>query len=63
MDTPIKQIINRAESQAGLGYVACHSIVSVDSTMGQGGFTMEYPTLSIWPRANSPSCGSCTTSS
>jgi len=54
MDTPIKQIINRAESQAGLGCVACHSIVSVDSTMGQGGFTMEYPTLSDLAASEQP---------
>jgi Flp pilus assembly protein TadD len=54
MDTPIKKIINRAESQAGLGCVACHSIVSVDSTMGQGGFTMEYPTLSDLAASEQP---------
>ncbi|HXH07270.1 MAG TPA: tetratricopeptide repeat protein, partial [Vicinamibacterales bacterium] len=46
MDTPIKEIIDRPESQAGLGCTACHAIVAVDSTMGQGGFTLEYPTLS-----------------
>jgi tetratricopeptide (TPR) repeat protein len=54
MDTPIRKILNRPESQAGLGCVACHAIVSVDSTMGQGGFTMEYPTLSDLAASEQP---------
>ena len=45
MDTPIKQIVNRPEAQAGLGCMMCHSIVKVKSTMGQGDFLLEYPTL------------------
>ncbi len=45
MDTPIKQIVNRPESQAGLGCMMCHSIVKVKSTMGQGDFRLEYPKL------------------
>ena len=45
MDTPIKQIVNRPEAQAGLGCVMCHSIARVKSTMGQGDFTLEYPLL------------------
>jgi tetratricopeptide (TPR) repeat protein len=45
MDTPIKQIVHRPESQAGLGCMMCHSIASVKSTMGQGDFYLEYPTL------------------
>ncbi len=45
MDTPIKQIVNRPESQAGLGCVMCHSIAKVKSTMGQGDFVLEYPEL------------------
>jgi cytochrome c-type biogenesis protein CcmH/NrfG len=54
MDTPIKEIIHRPESQAGLGCVACHAITEVDSTMGQGGFTMEYPTLSDLAASEQP---------
>jgi Flp pilus assembly protein TadD len=46
MDRPIREVLHTPEAQAGLGCVACHSIVEVDSTMGQGGYTMEYPTLS-----------------
>jgi cytochrome c-type biogenesis protein CcmH/NrfG len=45
MDTPIKQIVHRPESQAGLGCMMCHSIADVKSTMGQGDFYLEYPTL------------------
>ena len=45
MDTPIKQIVHRAESQAGLGCMMCHSIAAVKSTMGQADFYLEYPKL------------------
>ncbi|MGH9804096.1 MAG: tetratricopeptide repeat protein, partial [Candidatus Acidiferrales bacterium] len=45
MDTPIKEIIDRPESHAGLGCVMCHSIVEVKSSMGQGDFVLEYPLL------------------
>ena len=44
-DRPIKEQIDTPEAQNGLGCVSCHSIVHVDSTMGNGGFTMEYPPL------------------
>ena len=43
MDTPIKQIMDRPETQAGLGCMMCHSIVKVKSTMGQGDFVLDYP--------------------
>ncbi len=45
MDTPIKQIVHRPESQAGLGCMMCHSIAKVKSTMGQADFYLEYPEL------------------
>jgi tetratricopeptide (TPR) repeat protein len=45
MDTPIKKIVHRPESQAGLGCMMCHSIARVKSTMGQGDFYLEYPRL------------------
>ncbi len=45
MDTPIKEIVNRPEAQAGLSCTSCHSIVHVKSTMGQGDFMIEYPPL------------------
>src|SRR5438094_1399634 len=45
MDTPIKQIVHRPESQAGLGCMMCHSIAHVKSTMGQGDVYLENPRL------------------
>jgi Tfp pilus assembly protein PilF len=45
MDTPIKQILDRPETQAGLGCMMCHSIVKVKSTMGQGDFVLDYPEM------------------
>jgi len=44
-DIPIKQQIDDPESHAGLACTSCHSISHVDSTMGNGGFTIEYPPL------------------
>ncbi len=44
-DTPIKQIIDRPEAQAGLSCMMCHSIVEVKSSMGQGDYVIEYPKL------------------
>jgi Flp pilus assembly protein TadD len=44
-DTPIRQIVDTPEAQAGLGCVMCHSVSSVHSTMGQADFTLEYPAL------------------
>jgi tetratricopeptide (TPR) repeat protein len=44
-EKPIKDQIDTAEAQNGLGCMSCHSIVHVDSTMGNGGFTIEYPPL------------------
>jgi Flp pilus assembly protein TadD len=44
-DTPIREIAHTPEAQAGLGCVMCHSVSAVHSTMGQGDFTLEYPTL------------------
>ncbi len=44
-EKPIKDQIDTPEAQNGLGCVSCHSITRVDSTMGNGGFTIEYPPL------------------
>jgi Tfp pilus assembly protein PilF len=54
MDTPIKQIVHRPESQAGLGCMMCHSIANVKSTMGQGDFYLEYPELHELAATKSP---------
>src|SRR5262245_6979168 len=45
MDTPIREQIQTPEAQAGIGCLVCHSIVHVHDTMGQGGFTLEYPEM------------------
>ena len=44
-EKPIKDQIDTAEAQNGLGCVSCHSITHVDGSMGNGGFTIEYPPL------------------
>ncbi len=44
-EKPIKQQIDTPEAHAGLACTSCHAIVHVDSTMGNNGFTIEYPPL------------------
>jgi tetratricopeptide (TPR) repeat protein len=44
-DKPIKTQIDTPEAHAGLACTSCHAIVHVDSTMGNNGFTIEYPPL------------------
>jgi len=44
-DRPIKEQITTPEAQAGLACTSCHSIVHVNSSMGQGDFVVEYPPL------------------
>jgi Tfp pilus assembly protein PilF len=44
-DKPIKDQIDSPEAQNGLGCVSCHSITHVNGSMGNGGFTIEYPPL------------------
>ena len=44
-DKPIKEQIDTPEAHAGLACTSCHAIAHVDSTMGNGGFTIEYPAL------------------
>lgn len=44
-DVPAAKQIDTPEAQAGLGCMSCHSISAVDSTMGNAGFTIEYPAL------------------
>ena len=50
-EKPIKDQIDTPEAQNGLGCVSCHSIIHVDSSMGNGGFTIEYPPLHDLARA------------
>lgn len=44
-EKPMKQQMETPEALTGLGCVSCHSITHVDGSMGNGGFTIEYPPL------------------
>ena len=44
-EKPMKDQIDTPEAQNGLGCVSCHSITHVEGSMGNGGFTIEYPPL------------------
>ena len=44
-ERPVKEQIDTPEARAGLACTSCHAIVHVDSSMGNGGFTIEYPPL------------------
>ncbi len=53
-DRPIKEQVDTPEAQNGLGCMSCHSIVHVNSTMGNGGFTVEYPPLHELASSHNP---------
>jgi tetratricopeptide (TPR) repeat protein len=44
-ERPIKEQIDTPEARAGLACTSCHAITHVQGSMGQGGFTIEYPPL------------------
>ena len=44
-ERPIKEQLDTPEAHAGLACTSCHAITHVDSSMGNGGFTIEYPPL------------------
>jgi len=44
-DAPIQDIVNTPEAHTGIGCNGCHAIVSVEDTMGNGAYTVEYPPL------------------
>jgi Tfp pilus assembly protein PilF len=54
MDRPIEEVISTPEATVGLGCVSCHAIVDVKDTMGQGGFTIEYPPLHDLATSDNP---------
>lgn len=45
MDQMVADFIDKPEAHAGLGCVACHNIVGVQNTMGNGAYVIEYPEL------------------
>ncbi len=51
---PIREIEETPAGQAGLGCMSCHAIVHVGSTMGQGGFVVEYPALTRFAVSKNP---------
>ena len=53
-ERPMKEQTDTPEAQNGLGCMSCHSIVHVDSTMGNGGFTIAYPPLHELASSNNP---------
>jgi hypothetical protein len=44
-DRPIKEQVDTPEAQNGLGCLSCHSIIQVNGSVGNGGFTIGYPPL------------------
>jgi len=54
MDRPIEEVVDTPEARVGLGCVSCHAIVDVKDTMGQGGFTIEYPPLHDLATSDNP---------
>jgi tetratricopeptide (TPR) repeat protein len=50
----IREIVDTPEAQNGLGCMSCHAIVHVDSTMGQGGITFQYPSLAELAESKNP---------
>jgi tetratricopeptide (TPR) repeat protein len=53
-EKPIKEQIDTPEAHAGLACTSCHAIVHVDSSMGNGGFTIEYPPLHQFMASKNP---------
>jgi tetratricopeptide (TPR) repeat protein len=45
MDTPITEIVNTPQAQAGITCTACHMISSVGSSMGNGDYEITIPAL------------------
>jgi tetratricopeptide (TPR) repeat protein len=44
-DRPMKDQVDTPEARAGLACTSCHAITHVDSSMGNGDFTIAYPPL------------------
>ncbi len=53
-DKPIKEQLETPEAQNGLGCVSCHSMIHVEGTMGNSGFTMMYPPLHKLASSDNP---------
>jgi Tfp pilus assembly protein PilF len=53
-DKPIKEQIDTPAAQAGLSCMSCHSIVHVNGSVGNAGFTMSYPPLHEVANSSNP---------
>jgi tetratricopeptide (TPR) repeat protein len=53
-ERPIKEQLDTPEAHAGLACTSCHAITHVDSSMGNGGFTIEYPPLHELANSKNP---------
>lgn len=53
-ERPVREQIETPEAQAGLGCISCHSISEVHGSMGNGGFTIEYPELHELASSDNP---------
>jgi len=53
-ERPAREQIDTPEAQAGLGCVSCHAIAEVRGSMGNGGFTLEYPELHDLASSDNP---------
>ena len=53
-EKPVREQIDTPEAQNGLGCMSCHSITRVDSSMGNGGFTITYPPLHELANSKNP---------
>lgn len=51
---PVREVENTPEGQAGLGCVMCHSIVAVQSTMGQNNYVLRYPPMNDLAESKNP---------
>jgi tetratricopeptide (TPR) repeat protein/uncharacterized membrane protein YozB (DUF420 family) len=53
-EKPIAEQVNTEEAQNGLGCMSCHSISHVTGSVGNGGFTIEYPPLHTLAASRNP---------
>jgi tetratricopeptide (TPR) repeat protein len=53
-EKPVKDIVNTPAANAGIGCMVCHSIVKIPSTMGQGGYVLDYPPLARMAVSKNP---------
>ena len=53
-DRPIEEIVHTPEAKVGLACNACHAMVQVRSTMGNGDYEIEYPPLHDLAASDNP---------